>query len=224
MASDVDVCNLALAHLGDDATVSSIDPPEGSAQASHCARFYPIARDTLLEMHNWSFASRRAALAQLDVTPPSSWKYAYAAPSDMVNVVALLDPLTPDDYSAGVQFMNVGAYTAPIVGLGVYTPQPYVIETLEDGTAVIYANVQDAVLRYTVSVTDSTKFSPLFVITLSHLLASMLAGSLLKGEVGRQVAAEQLKLAGAFQAKAEGSDANQRNVKPAQGASWMVNR
>ena len=58
MASEVDICNLALGHLGDNATVSSISPPEGSAQAEHCARFYPIARDALLEMHNWNFAMR----------------------------------------------------------------------------------------------------------------------------------------------------------------------
>ncbi len=50
MPSVVDLCNLALAYLGDDATVASIDPPEGSAQAEHCQRFYPIARDTLLQM------------------------------------------------------------------------------------------------------------------------------------------------------------------------------
>jgi hypothetical protein len=31
MASDVDICNLALALLGDVATVASIDPPEERA-------------------------------------------------------------------------------------------------------------------------------------------------------------------------------------------------
>ena len=40
MASEVEICNLALARLGDAATVVSIDPPEGSAQAEHCAMFY----------------------------------------------------------------------------------------------------------------------------------------------------------------------------------------
>ena len=60
MASDVEICNLALSHLGDTATVASIDPPEGSAQAEHCARFYPIARDALLEKHDWSWATRRS--------------------------------------------------------------------------------------------------------------------------------------------------------------------
>ena len=48
MASAVDICNLALSHLGDTATVASLDPPEGSAQAEHCARFYPVARDALV--------------------------------------------------------------------------------------------------------------------------------------------------------------------------------
>ena len=51
MASVVDICNQALSHLGDSATVASIDPPEGSAQAEHCARFYPAALAALLEMH-----------------------------------------------------------------------------------------------------------------------------------------------------------------------------
>ena len=60
MASEVDICNLALSHLGDTATIASLDPPEGSAQAEHCARFYPIARDSLLEMHAWGFATSRA--------------------------------------------------------------------------------------------------------------------------------------------------------------------
>ena len=53
MASEIAICNLALSHLGDAANIASIDPPEGSAQAEHCATFYPIARDSLLEMHDW---------------------------------------------------------------------------------------------------------------------------------------------------------------------------
>ena len=88
----------------------------------------------------------------------------------------------------------------------------------------IYTNQQYAVLRYTQSITDTTKFSPLFTVTLSHLLAGMLAGPLLKGDIGIQVAEQQYKLSAVFQAQAEGSDANQRRVRPVQGAPWMVRR
>jgi len=71
MASIVDICNLALSHLGDSATVSSIDPPEGSAQADLCARFFPIALASLLEAHSWGFATRRVALAPLAISADS---------------------------------------------------------------------------------------------------------------------------------------------------------
>lgn len=224
MASATDICNLALAHLGDTATVASIDPPDGSAQASHCARFYPIARDTLLEMHTWGFATKRITLAYAPSNPSSSWAYAYAAPTAVINYLSVLDPLAADDYSAGIQMAGIGPYSTPTVALGVYTPQDFVVETDGADNDIILTNQRDAVLRYTTVVDDTTKFSPLFVRCLSHHLASMLAGPLIKGEVGRAVAEAQLKLAGALQLQAEGSDANQRHVRPAAGAPWMVRR
>lgn len=224
MASEVDICNLALAHLGDVATVASINPPSGDAQSSHCARFYPIARDALIEMHTWGFTTTRASLALNLVNPSSTWAYCYAAPSNVINYLEILDPNATDEYSSGVAMAGVGPNGFPNVGLGMYTPQDFEVESDANGNDIIYTNQQYAVLRYTQSITDTTKFSPLFTLTLSHLLASMLAGPLLKGDVGIKVAEEQLKLAGAFQAQAEGSDANQRRVRPVQGAQWMVRR
>lgn len=224
MASEVDICNLALAHLGDVATVASINPPSGDAQSAHCARFYPIARDALLEMHIWGFSTVRASLALNSTNPTSTWKYSYAAPSDVINFIEILDPLAADDYSVGVQMAGIGPYSAPVVGMGVYTPQQFAVESDDNGNDIVLCNVQDAVLRYSKVITDTTKYSPLFVTCLSHYLASLLAGPLLKGEVGRQVATEQMKMALMFQQAAEGSDANQRNIKPAPGAAWMVNR
>lgn len=224
MASDVDICNLALAHLGDVATVASIDPPSGEAQAAHCARFYPIARDSLLEMHPWNFATTRVALAYAASNPTSTWEYAYAGPADAVNYISILDPAAADDYSVGIPMSNSGLYAAPVVGLGVYTPQPFDVEKDANGNPIILTNQKDAVLRYTQYVSDPTRFSPLFVLCLSHYLASFLAGPLLKGEVGRAEAKEQLRLAMTYQEGAESSDSNQRRIRPAQGASWMVNR
>src|SRR5690606_36381904 len=91
MASEVEICKVALGHLGDTATVASLDPPEGSAQAEHCARFYPIARDALLSMHTWGFATRRIALAQLGEAPVG-WHYAYALPTDALDILAVMGP------------------------------------------------------------------------------------------------------------------------------------
>lgn len=202
MASEVDICNLALARLGDDATVASIDPPEGSAQAEHCARFYPMARDTLLEAHNWRFTLARASMAELAVTPPAGWAYAYAQPTGAVRLISVLAGGAPDDSA----------------------PQDFESEIMEDGSQVIYSNTPDAVLRYTLRPTDTTKFSPLFIDTLTMLLASHLAGPVLKGDAGASMSRYWLGMYVSQLANAKLSDTRQRQITPPHSVSWMSGR
>lgn len=207
MASEVDICNIALGYLGDSATVSSLDPPEGSAQAGHCSRFYPITRDALLELHPWNFATKRQTLALLDATPPSAWAYAYALPSDVLKPLAVLDPEAPDDFNQ----------------VGSYSPQTFVVETMSDAD-VLLTNQENAVLRYTALVSDTTKFTPLFVEALAWLLASKLAGPLLKGTTGMDVAKGCLKEFTAWFGQATKADANARRTQTAQSTPWVANR
>lgn len=223
MASEVDICNNSLALLGDTATVVALVPPSGSIQAVHCARFYPIARDQLLEMHTWGFATKRVSLALLAETPPSPWAYVYNAPSDVLNFLSILDPAAIDDYSAGLaQYGNVsGSYN---YNVGIYTPQPFATEVDALGNQVVYTNQQNAILRYSGKVTDTTTFSPTFTEALTRLLASKLAGPVIKGAEGRAEAKYQLgEFRTAFSA-ATMSDANQHRQKPAQSVDWIVNR
>lgn len=226
MASVVDICNLALAHLGDNATVASIDPPEGSAQAEHCARFYPIARDSLLEMHSWGFSTTRSSLALLSATMPE-WDYIYASPNDMLQAISVLPSDAQDDYSTRMAPADVYGYTAnnvPITYAGSYTPQNFSIETLSDGTQVICTDQQAAVLRYTKLVSDTTQFTPLFIMALSWHLASMLAGPILKGDVGAAEAKRCAAVAMQYLSQAEQSDANQRQIKPNHIVPWTAGR
>lgn len=222
MASVVDICNQALSHLGDSATVANIDPPEGSAQAEHCARFYPQALATLLEMHAWAFATRRATLANV-ANPSSTWAYAYALPSNTVNVLSLLAADASDDYSSTMQSSASAydnAYARNTVG-GAYTPQDFSIETDDDGNDLVLTNQHNAVLRYTVLVNDPTKFSPLFIEALGWMLASKLAGPVLKGEVGMQAAQACTKTCLYWLGQAKASDAAQRRANPRQQVGWM---
>lgn len=222
MASEVDIANLALGHLGDTATVASLNPPEGSAQAEHCARFYPIARDSLLEMHTWGFATKRTTLALLGSAWPE-WAYCYAQPSDALNLLAVLDPEAASDYSVTIPqpYAQIGTVNT---GQGLYTPQPFSAETLDDGTNVIYTNQENATLRYTAKVTDTTKFSPLFVDALAWYLASMLAGPIIKGDAGAAEAKRCLQMFTGIYARATVSDANQRRINPIQSVPWMTSR
>lgn len=226
MASAVEICNLALAHLGDTATVASIDPPEGSAQAEHCQRFYPIARDSLLEMHFWNFAMRREALAQI-TNNNAQWKYAYALPNTVLNPVSVLPPEAADDYSTKFVPTDTPYFAhnySPVIAAGRYVPQPYTIETLSDGTQVLYTNQENALLRYTAKVTDTAQFTPLFVMTLSWHLASMLAGPVIKGDAGAAEAKRCQQMMAAYLAQAEASDANQRSIKPEHIVAWTAGR
>jgi len=202
MATEISICNLALAHLGDEATVASIDPPEGSAQGTHCATFYPMARDALQDTHAWEFCTTRATLSLLSAAPLSGWLYAYARPSAAVKILGLFLPGSADDSS----------------------PQAYETEILTDGAKVIYSNTAAPVCRYTIQVTDPSKFPPLFVLALSWLLASHLAGPLLKGKTGAAKAKDCLTTAAAYLAQAKGSDANQRSAQPKHNVPWIMNR
>lgn len=201
MASEVDVCNLALAHLGDTATVASLDPPEGSAQAEHCARFFPIARDSLLEMHPWKFATRRVLLAQL-ATETWNWGFAYAEPAGVIKLLAVLPPSAASDAET----------------------KEYEAETDGNGMPIILTNQENASLRYIAHVTDTTVFSPLFAMALSWHLASMLAGPLLKGEAGAAEAKRCTAVMSGYLAQATLSDSSQRRIKPEQNVGWINNR
>jgi hypothetical protein len=212
MASEVDISNNALGYLGDSANVVSLSPPSGSVQAVHCARFYPLARDELLEMHPWGFAMRRIQLALLTETAPTPWTYTYAVPAGALNLLSITDPDALDDYSVGVN--NVGNYT----------PQNFVTESDATGAQVIYTNQQNAMLRYSARVTDTTQFSPLFTAGLTRLLASKLAGPVLKGAEGRAEAKAQLATFAQWFALATLSDANQQRTRPTQRVGWIAAR
>lgn len=173
MASVVQLCNMALSHIGSDARVSSISPPDGSVEAGHCATFYDLARTELLEPGNWAFALRRAALAE--VTNPSTvWAYAYAKPSNCLRALRILRP----SIAAAVLTRNLAF-------------EPHTDD--RGGAAfdvegdVILTNEPDAVLLYVQDVTDSTKFPASFTSALSYLLASYLAGPIIKGNEGVRV-------------------------------------
>ncbi len=183
MASMISIWNLALGHIGQDANVS--DPNEQSMEAEYCRNFYPVARDTALEDFAWTFASKRANLGLLSSTQ-EPWLYAYALPADCLKPRRVL-PQEPCNDQENLHFL------------------------VENG--VVYTNVKDAVLVYTYNLTDTTKFSPKFVLALSRLLASFLAGPILKDTTGRAAAA-QMQIYMVELGKAEASNGNSDNNPP----------
>jgi hypothetical protein len=158
MASEIDICNLALSHFGQDANISAISPPDGSAEAEHCARFYPIARNELLESFPWTFSTKRDTLAEL-ANDREDWAYRFALPADCLRPRRVLPDGYTDTENDGVSYEWEGT--------SLYT---------DDATPT---------LVYTFLLTDTTKFSPMFVTALSWRLAAYIAGPITKDATGR---------------------------------------
>lgn len=221
MSSEVEICNLALSRLGDSATIASINPPEGSAQAEHCQRWYPVARDAVLELHDWGFATVRIALAEV-ASNWAQWQHTYAYPADCLKVLEILDSTATDDFSMA---MPVNCYDNGSSSRGaIYTPQPFTTESDAVGNKIILTNQANALARYTRYITDTTKFSPLFRDTLSWYLASYLAGPVLKGETGIAVGQKCLQMAMGLLPQAKIASAQQQRQVPSHSVPWLAGR
>ena len=193
MASEVDICNLALSHLSNRARVASLDPVDQTVEGKHCKTFFPIARDTALEEGiHWGFAKVRAELAPVTALDDGEWGYAYALPSRLIKVIKVTPPGTDKDFPGS----------------------DYVIETTIDAEGnsddVLYTDVDEAVIHYIFRETNTGRWSPLFVSTVSWLLASYLAGPILKGKLGDSKSQSAYGRYVLELAKASASQLNQR--------------
>lgn len=88
ITSETDICNLALAHLG-EAPVVSLN--EESAASRACQLHYEHCRDKLLRAHRWNFATARATLTALAEAPDFTWAKQYPMPDDCLRVLEVND-------------------------------------------------------------------------------------------------------------------------------------
>lgn len=209
MASDVDICNIGLAHLGAEGQIASINPPDGSVEAGYCARFYPIARKELLEDQQWAFNKLRVQLSEVENTS-TVWHYAYAVPSGLIKALRVLR----------LKYINDASLLWPIGTYLTHNFDGHLVEELftERGSAdfeieggVLRTNEPEAVLLYTADVTDTTKYSAKFVAAFGMLMAAYLAGPIIKGVDGARIGAQWRQAALDMSASAAASDANSAN-------------
>jgi len=90
MASEVDICNRALQHLGAKRITSLT---ENSRNANSCNSCYETSLVAELEAHVWRFSIKRASLAEDAVAPTWGRAHAYTVPSDFIKFA----PKYPED-------------------------------------------------------------------------------------------------------------------------------
>lgn len=152
--SKAQICNLALAHLKQTkTTIANLDTDKGNT-AVQCRIHYDIARRFVLTDHDWNFATKRVALADVG-NPPALWAYRYDDPSDSLKIR---------------EIERVSKLEDPI---------PFVVESnLDDSGLSVITDRAGAIAVYTYDVVNPSLFSPGYVSTFSWYLASELVPAL----------------------------------------------
>ena len=218
MVSSIDICNMALGHLG--RTAAPIQNfTESSVEARYCRLWYDISRQQVLEAQDWSFARGRAALALHADAPPDEWVYRYQAPADMLALRRLWNPWSevPAPLYGFGGWPNVQAYGGTL-GDAI----PYQFETSLDGTQLTLLTNQDsAIAIYTRDVTLTSMFPTMFTNALSHYLAAKMAVGITSKPMMED---KEYKAFASAMGGAAASDANQGVSGPPRDATVIRSR
>lgn len=215
MTNAVDICNLALNRIGKKAAVSNISPPDGSDEALSCSRMYPLALGTILDAHNWSFATKRKTLAKLADVDAAPWAYAYALPNGCRRVIDIQETPDENENPAELGYGFGTYYRWRTVEHFLTDGQPVEFEIVNGGsTLALLTDIERPTCRYIVSDPPVSFFSAAFTDALAWLLASYLAGLTIRGETSFNFCAMCQRQYEATVAKAAAQDARQVKVRP----------
>jgi len=192
MASEIDIYNLALSNIAAKAFVNSLT--EDSNERKYCSANFDTALNTVLEDHDWGFASAFDDLVELkninsDVPPPLPWQYEYTYPSEAI-------------------------YAREIVRESSQEKEiPFALGLDDAGTGkVIRTDKYQAKLRYTKAITKTSLLSSRAVEAIGWKLSTMIVISL-TGNLELKQNAEQSYLRAIDAARA--SDFNEGVIREA---------
>jgi hypothetical protein len=150
VASQTDICNLALSFLG-SATITTIT--DSSTAARVLIAEYEFVRDAELRAHTWRFAIKRAALPAL-AAPPLTGPFLlqYQLPADCLKI------LVAGDYFPSADMSN-------------YRTNQSDATYLVEGNVIVTSYPAPMALRYVYRVEDEGLFDASFTIAFAARLA-----------------------------------------------------
>lgn len=151
-ATEVSICNLALARVGQRQPITSLDPAvDASEMAAMCALLYPAVRDALLSRFPWPFATRSTPLQPdpaINTSDPAQlfgYAHAYTPPADLLvpqrlangarpgqPVYPWADSASGDGVYPGNDFIDALARDVPFEALGTLGGQVDIFTDLAD--------------------------------------------------------------------------------------------
>lgn len=194
MYTQTEVCNMALALIGEGHSIDDID--EHSVTAEACKRFFQICLDNCNGAYNWSFARRdeviddRYLLSDVVALP---YRYAYELPEDVFKIIRI-----------------GGLYESSLVETMGYRDTIQFNYRNHDGKKILVTDLEAPfTIQYQCYLTDVDNCDPLFIEALSYLLAHKLSGCIMRDSNAINIGGYMYNMYKATVAKAASSDAQQ---------------
>lgn len=188
MASEVEICKMALSHIR-AGSINSLT--ESSVQAQQCKLFYPLVRDQMLRDLAPHFAKRVRALAERSGDDIFNWAYSYQYPSDCLKVLKLRPNYEEVQQGEPTIYSRYRDLNYPIPDLD--SAVSYEIQNIDDNR-VIVTNEQQVRADIIIRVEDPNLFDIQHIFALSYLLASELSIPLVGVEKGRALRGDNLQI------------------------------
>lgn len=160
MLYKTDIANLALGRLGVSLTIVDAET-ENSQQAKIVRRHFRMSLDSLLEMHEWNFATKYLPLVLQEEDPTPVFKYAYVMPSDALVI---------REIAREGMFSNRRQYE---------DEKEKWQQVYSSTGGLIYSNTIDAHAKYTVRISDNIAMPNHFGRALAAQLSMDIAPSLI---------------------------------------------
>jgi hypothetical protein len=146
--TDTEIANMALGHLGQGVRIANLTTAR-TAEANLFRQLYDTIRRATLRDFPWGFAHKIAALGLIETDPNEEWLYSYRQPSDCLRDRKIQSGIRNDNRQSRVSY-----------------------KTGRDATgALIYTDREDAILEYTIDITEVELYPDDFVLALSLRLA-----------------------------------------------------
>lgn len=173
MASDLDIANMALFHLGVTGAPIADLVTDRTKEAKAVRRFFSQVREEALRDYPWGFATHIDQLALVEEEPTTEWLFAYRYPDNCLTIRRML-PLS----STAVSFFNAPTVRYPLIDKKL---AKYRIGRDNVGK-LVYTNMEAPVAEWTELLTDPTDYPPDFIQAMSLKLAMYIAPAVTGGD------------------------------------------
>lgn len=200
MASEVEICNLALSNIR-AGSINSLD--ESNLQAQICKLKYALIRDRCLRS-SWQFNKAISPLATIDVDI-YNWAYAYRYPVNCLKINRIIPEYEEVTWGSDIVSRLVDTQILPITD---HRRQVSYEVFNFSNVKVIGCNETTLHIDYAIRIEDPNLFSDDFILAFSHLLGSEIAVPIVGAEKGRLLRADEIQLYEEYIDDATASDTN----------------